>query len=101
MRTMAVEMAWGWVRFQPESALTPWEQARVGRGRARRRKIGMVALARTLLSALWRFLNPGVPPAGAMRKGEVAVSAVSKGRCGDLALVWAAGCGARVRMPNR
>jgi transposase len=46
MRTMAVEMAWGWIRFQPESRLTPWDQTRCGQGRARLRKIGMVALAR-------------------------------------------------------
>jgi transposase len=73
MRTMAVEIAWGWVRFQPESALTQWYQARFGRGSARLRKIGIVALARKLLIALWRFLNTGVPPAGAMLKVEVAV----------------------------
>jgi transposase len=72
-RTMAVELAWGWVRFQPESALTPWYQARFGRGSARLRKIGIVALARKVPIALWRFLNTGGPPAGAMRKVEVAV----------------------------
>jgi transposase len=73
MRTMAVEMAWGWVRFQPESTLTQWYQARFGRGSARLRKIGIVALARKLLIALWRFLNTGVPPAGAILKAQVAV----------------------------
>jgi transposase len=73
MRTMAVEIAWGWVRFQPESTLTQWYQARFGRGSARLRKIGIVALARKLLIALWRFLNTGVPPAGAMLKAEVTV----------------------------
>jgi transposase len=73
MRTMAVEIAWGWVRFQPESALTQWDQARFGRGSARLRKIGIVALARKLLIALWRFLNTGVPPAGAILKVQVAV----------------------------
>ena len=72
-RTMAVEMAWGWVRFQPESTLTQWYQARCGRGSARLRKIGMVALARKLLIALWRFLNTGVLPAGATLKAQVAV----------------------------
>ena len=44
-RIMAVEIAWGWVRFQPESPLTQWYQARFGRGIARLRKIGMMALA--------------------------------------------------------
>jgi transposase len=45
-RTMAIEMAWGWVRFQPQSTRTPWYQARCGQGRARLRPSGMVALAR-------------------------------------------------------
>jgi transposase len=73
MRTMAVEIAWGWVRFQPESTLTQWYQTRFGRGSARLRKIGIVALARKLLIALWRFLNTGVLPAGAILKAQVAV----------------------------
>jgi transposase len=46
MRTMAIELAWGWIRLQPESTLAQWYQARFGQGRARLRKIGMVALAR-------------------------------------------------------
>jgi transposase len=46
MRTMAIEIAWGWVRFQPQSTLTQWYQARCGQGSARLRKIGIVALAR-------------------------------------------------------
>ena len=57
MRTMAIEIAWGWVRFQPQSTLTQWYQARFGQGSARLRKIGIVALARKLLIALWRFLK--------------------------------------------
>jgi transposase len=73
MRTMAVEIAWGWVRFQPESMLTQWYQARFGQGSARLRKIGIVALARKVRIALWRFLNTGVPPAGALLKAAVAV----------------------------
>jgi transposase len=73
MRTMAVEIAWGWVRFQPQSALTPWYQARFGQGSARLRKIGIVALARKLLIALWRFLETGALPAGAVLKAELAV----------------------------
>ena len=43
---MAVEMAWGWLRFQPERLRTQWYQPRCGQGRARLRKSGMVALAR-------------------------------------------------------
>jgi transposase len=68
MRTMAIEIAWGWVRFQPESMLTQWYQARFGQGSARLRKIGIVALARKLLIALWRFLKTGEIPAGAVLK---------------------------------
>ena len=74
MRTMAIEMAWGWVRLQPESTLTQWYQARFGQGSARLRTIGMVALARKLLSALWRFLRTGELPAGAVLKVEVSTS---------------------------
>ena len=72
MRTMAIEIAWGWVRLQPQSRLTQWDQARLGQGRARLRTIGLVALARKLLIALWRFLKTGELPAGAVLK--VAVS---------------------------
>jgi transposase len=63
---MAIEMAWGWGRFQPPSTLPQWSQARLGQGRARRRNIGLVALARTFLIALWRFLKTGELPAGAV-----------------------------------
>jgi transposase len=73
LRTMAVEIAWGWVRFQPESRLTQWYQARFGQGSARLRKIGIVALARKLLIALWHFLERGEVPAGAILKAEVLV----------------------------
>jgi transposase len=63
-RTMAVEIAWGWVRLQPQGTLTQWYQARFGQGSARLRKIGIVALARKRLMALWRFLETGAIPAG-------------------------------------
>jgi hypothetical protein len=76
MRTMAIEMAWGWGRLQPESTLTQWSQARFGQGSARLRKIGMVALARKLLIALWRFLRPGALPAGAGLKVAVSGSTI-------------------------
>jgi transposase len=68
MRTMAREMAWGWGRFQPESLLTQWYQARCGQGRVHLRGIGMVGLARKRLMALWRFLKTGEIPAGAVLK---------------------------------
>ena len=70
IRAMAIEMAWGWLRFQPESELARWYQARFGQGSTRVRKIGIVALARKLLIALWRFLETGALPKGAVRKAE-------------------------------
>ena len=73
MRAMALEIAWGWLRFQPDSALAHWYQARFGRGSSRMRRIGIGALARTLLIALWRFLETGVVPEGAVLKGAVPV----------------------------
>jgi transposase len=68
---MAIEMAWGWLRFQPESALTQWYQQRFGHGSSRLRRIGIVALARKLLMALWRFVEAGVLPDGAALKAAV------------------------------
>ena len=70
MRAMAIEIAWAWRRFQPDSALSQWYERRFGHGSARLRKIGIVALARKLLIALWRFLKTGVLPEGAVLKGE-------------------------------
>jgi transposase len=68
VRGMAIEIAWGWLRYQPQSALARWYQRRFGHGSARLRKIGIVALARKLLIALWRFLESGTPPDGAALK---------------------------------
>lgn len=68
IRTMAIEIAWGWLRHQPESELSLWFQQRFGQGSKRLRKIGIVALARKLLIALWRYLAYGELPAGAQLK---------------------------------
>jgi hypothetical protein len=62
-----VQLAWGWLRFQPQSALSRWYRERFGRGSKRQRKIGIVALARKLIVALWRYLETGVPPEGAVK----------------------------------
>ena len=70
MRAMAIEIAWAWRRFQPTSALSQWYEQRFGHGSARLCKIGIVALARKLLIALWRFLKTGVLPEGAVLKAE-------------------------------
>jgi len=68
VRAMAIEIAWAWVRYQPESALSQWYQKRFGQGNSRLRRIGIVALARKLLIALWRYLELGVIPEGAQFK---------------------------------
>jgi transposase len=73
VRAMAIEIAWGWLRFQPESALARWYEARFGHGSSRLRRIGIVALARKLLIALWRFLETGVVPEGAVLKPTLRV----------------------------
>lgn len=68
MRSMAIEIAWGWLRYQPESELSRWYQKRYGSGSPQQRKIGIVALARKLLIELWKYLQTGTPPAGAVLK---------------------------------
>ncbi len=66
IRTMAIEIAWCWLRFQPQSELSQWYQRRFGNGGKRARRIGIVALARRLLVALWRFVDQGIVPEGAI-----------------------------------
>ncbi|HYH79783.1 MAG TPA: IS110 family transposase [Longimicrobium sp.] len=68
MRSLAIEIAWGWLRYQPESELSRWYRERYGSGSPRLRKIGIVALARKLLIELWKYLQTGTPPAGAVLK---------------------------------
>lgn len=65
VRTLAVEIAWAWLRFQPRSKLSRWFLERFAAGGSRMRRIGIVALARRLLVDLWRFLEYGVVPEGA------------------------------------
>jgi transposase len=71
LRALAVELAWLWVRYQPGSALSRWYQARYARGGPRLRRIGIVALARKLVIALWRYVTFDELPAGALRKAAV------------------------------
>jgi len=68
VRWMTTELAWSWLRFQPDSALSVWFRQRFGSGGKRMRRIGIVAVARKVLIALWRFLETGVLPAGAVLK---------------------------------
>jgi transposase len=68
LRHAMIELAWFWLRHQPDSALSRWFQARVGNGRGRIRRIAIVALARKLLVALWRYVTQGIVPEGAVFK---------------------------------
>jgi transposase len=69
-RTMMIELAWTWLRYQPESALSRWFRERVGNLKGRPRRIAIVAMARKLLVALWRYLQTGVVPTGAELKAQ-------------------------------
>ena len=73
VRAMAIEIAWGWLRFQPKSQLARWYEEHFGRGSSRLRRIGIVALARKILIALWRYLETGVVPEGAELKSAATV----------------------------
>lgn len=71
LRTTMVELAWLWLRHQPGSALSSWFRERVGQTKGRVRRIAIVALARRLLVALWRYVEAGVMPEGAEIKAAV------------------------------
>jgi transposase len=68
IRAMAIEIAWSWLRYQPESQLSQWYRKRFAKGGSRLRRIGIVALARRLLIELWKYLDTGVAPQGACLK---------------------------------
>ena len=68
LRALAVELAWGWLRWQPTSELSMWYRRRYATGGARLRRIGIVALARRLLIALWRYVEQDQVPTGATLK---------------------------------
>jgi transposase len=67
LQAISIQLAWNWVRWQPQSALTQWYQANFGKGK-RARRIGIVAVARKLVIALWRYVTSGVVPEGAILK---------------------------------
>ncbi len=66
VRSVIIEVAWMWLRYQPQSALSQWYVRRFGGPGKRMKKIGIVALARKLTVALWRYLEQGIPPEGAI-----------------------------------
>ena len=67
LQAISIQLAWNWIRWQPDSALTVWYQRRFGKGK-RARRIGIVAVARKLVVALWRYVTSGVIPDGAVLK---------------------------------
>lgn len=68
VREVMVETAWFWLRYQPQSALSKWFHERFGQGGKRMRRIGVVALARKLLIAFWKYVEQGVVPDEAIVK---------------------------------
>jgi transposase len=68
VRTMATEIAWGWLRYQPESEITRWFERRFGHAGKRARRRGIVSVARKILVALRRYLEFGEIPRGACLK---------------------------------
>ena len=68
VRALAVEIAWAWLRFQPQSKLSQWYMKRYANGGKRMRRIGIVAMARRLLIDLWRYLEHDKIPEGARLK---------------------------------
>ncbi|MGH8435803.1 MAG: IS110 family transposase [Pseudomonas sp.] len=71
-RALLVELSWSWLRLQPDSALSQWFNRRFASGGKRMRRVGIVALARRLAIALWRYLEHGEIPAGAGLKPTAA-----------------------------
>jgi transposase len=67
LQAISIQLAWNWVRWQPHSVITQWYQTNFGKGK-RARRIGIVAVARKLVIALWRYVTTGVVPAGAIVK---------------------------------
>jgi transposase len=70
-RASAIELAWLWLRFQPDSELSRWFKERVGTLKGRIRRIAIVALARKLIIALWRYVTAGLVPPGAVLRQSV------------------------------
>ncbi len=74
-RTTMIQLAWLWLRYQPASALATWFRERVGTLQGRTRRIAIVAMARKLLIALWRYLETGVVPDGMVIRAQTTATA--------------------------
>lgn len=70
LRALLIQLAWGWLRYQPESALTQWFVARNSAGAKRKKRVDIIAVSRKLAVALWRYVTTGAVPAGAAFKPE-------------------------------
>ena len=70
VRRLMVQLAWSWLHYQPQSGLSQWYRTKFGGGSRRLRRIGIVALARKLLIALWRYVETGTVPDGALLKSH-------------------------------
>jgi transposase len=68
LQAISVQLAWQWIRWQPDSPITGWYRERYSAGSRRVRRIGIVAVARRLIIALWRYATTGIAPAGAILK---------------------------------
>jgi transposase len=68
IRKLLIEIAWAWLRFQPNSKLSRWYNERFAKGGKRMRRIGIVALARRLVIDLWRYVESRTVPEGALLK---------------------------------
>jgi transposase len=79
LQSISIQLAWSWVRWQPLSGLTLWFHSHFG-SRKRERRVGIVALARKLIIALWRYVTRGVVPAGAILKPAALAYASSSHR---------------------
>jgi transposase len=74
-RTTMIQLAWLWLRYQPGSELAEWFRKRVGTLSGRTRRIAIVAMARKLLIALWRYVETGVVPAGVEVRAQATATA--------------------------
>jgi transposase len=70
IRKLLIEIAWAWLRFQPNSKLSRWYNERFAKGGKRMRRIGIVALARRLVIDLWRYVEAGIVPEGTQLKAS-------------------------------
>lgn len=66
IRKLMTQLSWQWLRYQPQSQLARWYRQRFGGGGKRMRRVGIIAVARKLLVALWKFLQTGLVPQGAI-----------------------------------